>query len=65
MPILSHSRYAPFRRFRRVSLLDVIDIYRQRRALDRLDDHALQDIGLTREEARAEARRPIWDVSSR
>ncbi len=65
MPILSHSRYAPFRRSRRVSLLDVLDIYRQRRALARLDDHALQDIGLTREEARAEAHRSVWDISRR
>ena len=34
---------------------------RSRAALDDLDDHLLRDIGLTREQARAEARRPIWD----
>ncbi|MDT8856675.1 DUF1127 domain-containing protein [Paracoccaceae bacterium Fryx2] len=35
---------------------------RQRDALARLDDHALEDIGLTRDEAFAEANRPLWDV---
>jgi len=35
---------------------------RQRRHLADLDDALLRDIGLTREEARAEARRPLWDV---
>jgi len=30
--------------------------------LQRLEDHALADIGLTREQAEAEARRAIWDV---
>jgi uncharacterized protein YjiS (DUF1127 family) len=33
---------------------------RQRRALLRLDDHMLRDIGVTRAEARGEARRPFW-----
>ncbi|PTW51364.1 MULTISPECIES: DUF1127 domain-containing protein [Rhodovulum] len=35
---------------------------RQRRQLIELDDRQLRDIGLTAEEARAEARRPVWDV---
>lgn len=35
---------------------------RQRRRLAELDDALLRDIGLTRDEARAEARRPLWDV---
>ncbi|ETX14745.1 hypothetical protein OCH239_20490 [Roseivivax halodurans JCM 10272] len=35
---------------------------RQRTALGDLDDHALRDIGLSRAEARREARRPFWDV---
>ncbi|TCO70899.1 DUF1127 domain-containing protein [Rhodovulum euryhalinum] len=34
----------------------------QRRRLADLDDAMLRDIGLTREQARAEARRPVWDV---
>lgn len=37
-------------------------VRRQRRALAELDDHRLDDLGLTREEARTEAERPIWDV---
>lgn len=33
---------------------------RQRRALAMLGEHLLRDIGLTREQALAEARRPPW-----
>ncbi len=36
--------------------------WRQRRALERLDDSALTDIGLSRTEAHIESRRPVWDV---
>lgn len=46
---------------RRMTFLDVISLYRQRRALARLDDHALDDIGVTRDVAEKEARRPFWD----
>jgi uncharacterized protein YjiS (DUF1127 family) len=35
---------------------------RSRRALARLDDHLLADIGLTRLEAATEAARPHWDA---
>ncbi|WP_417249999.1 DUF1127 domain-containing protein [Celeribacter sp.] len=35
---------------------------RQRAALTRLDDAMLADIGLTREQAMAEATRPVWDA---
>ena len=35
---------------------------RQRQHLSRLDAAALADIGLTREDAMAEAARPLWDV---
>lgn len=38
--------------------------WRQRHALDQLDDHMLEDIGLTRRDAHTEAHRPIWDVPS-
>lgn len=35
---------------------------RQRQQLSRLDDAALADIGLTRDEALSEATSPLWDV---
>ena len=35
---------------------------RARRHLERLDDHLLEDIGISPDRARAEAARPIWDV---
>ncbi len=38
------------------------DLARQRRALNALDDHLLEDIGRTRVEALEEAQRRIWDV---
>jgi len=34
---------------------------RERRALGELDQRMLKDIGLRREDARREARRPFWD----
>ena len=37
-------------------------VRRQRAALQRLDDAALKDLGLTRNQADTEAKRPIWDV---
>ena len=36
--------------------------WRQRQALKSLDNAALNDIGITRTEADAEANRPIWDA---
>jgi uncharacterized protein YjiS (DUF1127 family) len=33
---------------------------RQREALSRLDDRLLEDIGVTREQAKAEAAKPFW-----
>lgn len=35
---------------------------RQRIALDQLDEHLLDDIGVSRDDARHEAQRPVWDV---
>lgn len=48
-------RVAP--QLRRISAL-----HRQRRALARLDAQMLADIGISREEARAEAERSLWDA---
>ena len=47
------------------SLNAVVSLYRQRRVLARLDDRALADIGITRQEAMVEAHRPFWDISPR
>jgi len=43
-------------------LTAAFDLYLQRRALARLDDIALRDIGLTAVEAHLEAARPAWDM---
>lgn len=43
-------------------LSHLLSVWRERRALSRLDDAALNDIGITREEAMIEARRPLWDA---
>ncbi len=49
---------------RRLSLLGMMAVARQRRALARLNASQLSDIGLSRPQAEAEARRPIWDAPS-
>ncbi len=52
------------RRFGRTlpPLSHLLAVWRERRALARLDDSALNDIGLTRAQALTEARRPLWDA---
>jgi len=57
------SRYAPVnaRSFLTKLRLSLV-VRRQRAALSKLDDAALADIGLTRSQADAEAKRPLWDV---
>lgn len=50
-------------RFSLLSLLvERAALLRQRRALKALDDRALDDIGLSRDEAQEEAKRPLWDA---
>ena len=39
-----------------------VSLKRQRHQLARLDNRALQDIGISRSEADAEARRFVWDA---
>lgn len=46
----------------RPGLLAWLDLRRQRRALARLEPQHLDDIGLSPDQARAEAARPIWDA---
>jgi len=50
----------PLRLMRRLSQMAAVA--RQRRALQRLDSPALDDIGRSPDEAQAEASRPVWDV---
>jgi uncharacterized protein YjiS (DUF1127 family) len=40
----------------------MLALYRQRHTLARLNDAALDDIGVTRAQALAEAKRPLWDA---
>lgn len=57
------SRPAPSRRIGLIArLAQMIADHRQRRRLATLDDRLLDDIGLDRDAARAEAARPIWEV---
>ncbi len=58
---LSHSKCSA-RAGNRSKLWQLLGLARQRRALTRLDDRALEDIGLTRREADIESARPIWDA---
>jgi uncharacterized protein YjiS (DUF1127 family) len=46
------------------TLLRWQELARERRALMRLDDHMLKDIGITRADAQREAERPFWDEGS-
>ena len=50
------------RKGRAFDLGAMMSLWRQRRALERLDDRALADIGVSRADAMAEAARPVWDV---
>ena len=44
------------------SLSDLAELARQRRALAKLDARSLEDMGISRHAAEAEASRPVWDV---
>ncbi|GAB1480198.1 DUF1127 domain-containing protein [Paracoccaceae bacterium] len=46
-------------------LTTALALRRQRAALAALPEAMLADIGLTRDEALAEAQRPLWDVPAR
>ncbi len=46
----------------RLPILDWIRIASERRALSRLDDRGLADIGVDPTEARREVNRPFWDL---
>ena len=55
--------FPPVRPMRLVSFVrHVFAIAEQRRQLAELSDQQLADVGLTRDEALAEAGRPFWDL---
>jgi uncharacterized protein YjiS (DUF1127 family) len=43
-------------------LMAVLDVWRSRHHLSRLEPHMLNDLGISESQARKEAKRPIWDV---
>lgn len=43
-------------------ILTMFDVRKARIDLSRLSDDQLRDIGLTREDVRAELEKPLWDV---
>jgi uncharacterized protein YjiS (DUF1127 family) len=60
---IEHSRPIPLRRPSLLSTItQMIALRRQRQHLDRLSDEQLKDIGVTRDQAEAEARRKAWDA---
>lgn len=44
------------------TLFQAMQIQRQRRALQTLDEAALRDMGLTRGDVERESQRPVWDA---
>ncbi|MEM7719994.1 MAG: DUF1127 domain-containing protein [Pseudomonadota bacterium] len=46
-------------------LLQALSIWRERQTLRELDDHLLQDLGLTRTDVEMETKRPVWDAPNR
>jgi uncharacterized protein YjiS (DUF1127 family) len=61
--VLDHAR--PLHRSRRIGLADYFALARQRRALARMDAAQLRDLGISLDEARNEAARPVWDLPAR
>ncbi len=53
-----HSRPAN----RKSGIMGYVDLYHQRRALAKLDNARLADLGLSRQEADVEAGRAFWDA---
>lgn len=49
---------------RNFGILRWLELRRERKALADLDDYLLDDIGVTRNEALREARKPFWDAPS-
>ncbi len=48
--------------FRKVSVFNMFALARQRHQLANLDQRMLADIGVDESAAKAESKRPVWDV---
>ena len=62
MTYFSDTRTAPSIHRSRPTLSQMLAVWKQRRQLRAMDDRALADIGLSRQDALSEAQRPMWDV---
>lgn len=51
-------------RLARLSLQRAVALWRSRRALAALDAAQLDDVGISAQQAQAEAQRPLWDAPS-
>ncbi len=60
--LTAHAGVAAPKRSLAARLVMMLGIHRERRSLDQLDAALLEDIGITRDQARKEARRAAWDV---
>lgn len=47
------------------TMLKALSIWRERRQLQNLDTHLLEDLGLSRTDVEAETKRPVWDAPNR
>lgn len=65
MSTLTLRSTTPLRPVMGLNVLALLAVARQRAALADMDDARLADLGLTRDEALAEARRPFWDLPKR
>ena len=59
-PIATHADARPRIRRWLLAIFEMHEHWRQRQALAELDDRMLGDIGLTRDEVRAEVTKPFW-----
>jgi uncharacterized protein YjiS (DUF1127 family) len=62
MSLIEIRKYSALHAPSKVRLKALLGLWRSRRALQNLDAAALQDIGVTSQQARKEAKRLPWDV---
>lgn len=62
LTVLRRTAPARHRPLRLSRLLGLLSLRASRTRLATLDDRLLRDIGLTRDQARTEAERPLWDA---